>query len=191
MSPRGRPRPTRARDQLKPSLLADHRRQPLAARRAEMKRRRCSTGCVVTPTSARRSPPPRVPALLPVRDRDASRGERVRALGRDGCWGSARADHQLYCTGYGGLDMAVQSGRRRSARGCRTSSPRPARSSPHHPDVPNLGDFTVTDWTTVERVDVFTAGYPCQPFSTAGKRRGTNDERHLWPFVRDAIRATT
>jgi DNA (cytosine-5)-methyltransferase 1 len=38
------------------------------------------------------------------------------------------------------------------------------------------------------RVDVISAGYPCQPFSLAGKRGGTDDERHLWPHVARVIR---
>ena len=59
----------------------------------------------------------------------------------------------------------------------------------HWPGVPNHGDIKNIDWQTIEPVDVICGGYPCQPFSTAGKRRGTNDPRHLWPWVRDAISA--
>ena len=39
------------------------------------------------------------------------------------------------------------------------------------------------------RVDILTAGYPCQPFSAAGKRAGKEDPRHLWPYIVDIIRA--
>jgi DNA (cytosine-5)-methyltransferase 1 len=58
----------------------------------------------------------------------------------------------------------------------------------HWPDVPNLGDITKVDWSKVERPDVICGGYPCQPFSTAGKRGGANDPRHLWPAMHNAIR---
>jgi len=56
------------------------------------------------------------------------------------------------------------------------------------PDVPNLGDVTAIDWDTVTPVDVMCGGYPCQPFSAAGQRKGTEDERHLWPHFAEAIR---
>jgi len=37
------------------------------------------------------------------------------------------------------------------------------------------------------KVDIITGGYPCQPFSAAGARKGKEDPRHLWPFIKRAI----
>lgn len=37
--------------------------------------------------------------------------------------------------------------------------------------------------------DIITAGYPCQPFSLAGERRGTEDDRHIWPYILSIVEA--
>jgi DNA (cytosine-5)-methyltransferase 1 len=54
--------------------------------------------------------------------------------------------------------------------------------------VPNLGDVTKVDWSEVEPVDVLCGGYPCQPFSSAGRRQGFDDPRDCWPAFARAIR---
>ncbi|MFJ7593193.1 DNA cytosine methyltransferase [Streptomyces sp. NPDC097617] len=55
------------------------------------------------------------------------------------------------------------------------------------PGAPNLGDLTAVDWQRVEPVDVVCGGYPCQPFSSAGLRKGTADDRHIWPHIARAL----
>lgn len=93
------------------------------------------------------------------------------------------------CTGYGGLDMAVQSVIGGHITWVADPNPGAAQLLAHHyPDTPNLGDITRTNWADVPPVDVLVGGYPCQPFSLAGKRKGTEDDRHIWPHIADAIR---
>lgn len=58
----------------------------------------------------------------------------------------------------------------------------------HWPHIPNLGDIKAVDWATAPHVDIVTAGYPCQPFSHAGRRLGEDDPRHLWPAIAHALR---
>jgi DNA (cytosine-5)-methyltransferase 1 len=89
-------------------------------------------------------------------------------------------------SGYGGLDLAVGG---ELAWYCEIEPAAIKVMEAHYPGVPNLGDITQVDWAEVQPVDVVTGGYPCQPFSTAGDRRGTDDDRHLWPYVRDALGA--
>ncbi len=59
----------------------------------------------------------------------------------------------------------------------------------HWPEVPILEDVRKIDANGLGRIDVVTGGYPCQPFSTAGKRQGDQDDRHLWPAMFEVIKA--
>lgn len=92
------------------------------------------------------------------------------------------------CSGYGGLDMAIQQVWDSEVVWFSEFDKYAAKVfEAHHPDTPNLGDLTKIEWETVPPVDILCAGYPCQPFSHAGNRKGENDERHLWPYIKRGI----
>jgi len=58
----------------------------------------------------------------------------------------------------------------------------------HWPDVPVWGDVKTFDPDSCGEIDCIVGGYPCQPFSVAGKQKGTQDDRHLWPRMFEIIK---
>jgi len=92
------------------------------------------------------------------------------------------------CTGYGGLDMAVEAYFQAETIWTCEFDKHASKVIEKRINKPNYGNLKTTKWDEVEPIDILTAGYPCQPFSQAGLRKGTEDERHLWPYIKEIIR---
>ena len=100
------------------------------------------------------------------------------------------------CTGYGGLEMALEKvfGDINLAF-VAENDVECSRLLEKRVGAPNLGDITKVDWWNVLEsinddtpdLDLVIAGYPCQPFSTAGQRKGEEDDRAIFEYVADAI----
>jgi DNA (cytosine-5)-methyltransferase 1 len=91
------------------------------------------------------------------------------------------------CTGYGGLDLAVETFFNAEMVWCAENDKYASKVIESRFNKPNLGDIKQIDWSSIEPIDILTAGYPCQPFSHAGHRKGENDERHIWPHILKGI----
>ena len=92
--------------------------------------------------------------------------------------------------GYGGIEIALGSVLDVRPAWFVEFDKAPSKVLAHHwPDVPNHGDVTKVDWSTVPPVDVITGGSPCQDLSHAGKRAGMTEgtRSNLWVAMREAI----
>jgi site-specific DNA-cytosine methylase len=108
---------------------------------------------------------------------------------------SKAVTHVGLCAGYGGIELGLQRAipDLRSIALCEVEAFAVANlvakmesgCMDPAPIWPNLKTFP---WASFRGcVDILTGGYPCQPFSAAGKRQGADDPRHLWPYIARGI----
>lgn len=97
--------------------------------------------------------------------------------------------HGSLFSGIGGFDLAAEWAGWENKFHCEWNEFGKRVLNYYWPKAESYGDITKTDFTIWRgRIDILTGGFPCQPYSTAGKRLGKADERHLWPEMLRAIR---
>jgi DNA (cytosine-5)-methyltransferase 1 len=97
--------------------------------------------------------------------------------------------HGSLFSGIGGFDLAAEWCGWENVFHCEWNTFGQKVLKHHFPNSISYNDITKTDFT-IHRgaIDIISGGFPCQPYSSAGKRLGKEDERHLWPEMLRAIR---
>ena len=96
--------------------------------------------------------------------------------------------HGSLFSGIGGFDLAAEWAGWKNVLQCENDEFCRKVLDYYWPDVPTLDDIKNVDFKKYEgTVDVISGGFPCQPFSQAGKRKGSSDNRYLWPEMLRAI----
>lgn len=97
--------------------------------------------------------------------------------------------HASLFSGIGGFDLAAEWAGWTNSFNCEIDPFCRRILKYHFPNAEQYADIRTTDFTIWRgRVDVLTGGFPCQPFSLSGKRKGTEDDRYLWPEMLRVIR---
>ena len=97
--------------------------------------------------------------------------------------------HGSLFSGIGGFDLAAEWTGWTNVFHCEINEFCTRILNHHFPNAEHYADITKTDFTPWRgRIDVLSGGFPCQPFSLAGQRKGAGDDRYLWPQMLRAIR---
>jgi DNA (cytosine-5)-methyltransferase 1 len=97
--------------------------------------------------------------------------------------------HGSLFSGIGGFDLAAEWAGWTNAFHCEWNEFGQKVLKYYWPNADSFTDITKTNFSKYEKkIDVLTGGFPCQPYSMAGKRKGKEDERHLWPEMLRAIK---
>lgn len=110
----------------------------------------------------------------------------------DGQTALPKFSHGSLFSGIGGFDLAAEWMGWENIFHCEIKEFGQKILNYYWPNAISYADITKTDFT-IHRgtIDVLTGGFPCQPYSVAGKRKGKEDDRHLWPEMLRAIREIT
>jgi DNA (cytosine-5)-methyltransferase 1 len=96
--------------------------------------------------------------------------------------------HGSLFSGIGGFDLAAEWMGWENVFHCEINDFARKVVSYHYPKAHSYTDITKTDFTKYEgTIDLISGGFPCQPFSLAGQRRGSEDERYLWHEMLRAV----